>query len=200
MAITPIAPTWLSFMISSVRSRERELRKPSAVSDRPSRCRQPEKRPAAGPAPPRPSAAGPPATGPRPPPPPRRPTQARPRGRRARCRPGSASPRPSRRGSAGSVRNRSGGQQRFHAVGLGNMGLVERGHLGEDPLGRVDQVHRQGGAGPFAQPQVEVQQRLLAQQCGAWPGAPARRCDGRRSRSRPPPGKATGRSARRPWR
>ena len=43
MAITPIAPTWLSFMISRIRSRERELKKPSAVSESPSRCRQPEK-------------------------------------------------------------------------------------------------------------------------------------------------------------
>ena len=39
----PSRPTWLSFMISSIRSRLRQLRKPSAVSDRPSRCRQPEK-------------------------------------------------------------------------------------------------------------------------------------------------------------
>ena len=41
MAMTPMAPTWLSRMISRTRSRGRELRNPSAVSDRPSRCKPP---------------------------------------------------------------------------------------------------------------------------------------------------------------
>ena len=37
-ARTPMVPMWLSRMISSTRSRGRELRRPSAVSARPSMC------------------------------------------------------------------------------------------------------------------------------------------------------------------
>ena len=42
MATTPIAPVRLSFMISNALSRGLELSKPSALSARPSRCKQPE--------------------------------------------------------------------------------------------------------------------------------------------------------------
>ena len=51
----------------------------------------------------------------------------------------------------------------FMRSALRNVGLVERGHLGQDSLGRFDQVHRQRRAGAFAQPQAQVQERLLAQ-------------------------------------
>ena len=42
IAATPIGPVRLSFMISRIRSRGRELKKPSAVSARPSMWRPPE--------------------------------------------------------------------------------------------------------------------------------------------------------------
>jgi len=42
--------------------------------------------------------------------------------------------------------------------------------------GRFDQVHRQGGSGAFAQPQAQVQKRLLFQSGVHGSMAPVPRC------------------------
>src|SRR3972149_1093334 len=45
----------------------------------------------------------------------------------------------------------------------GNAGVFEGRHLADDAAGALQHVYRQGGAGPLAQAQAEVEQRLQAE-------------------------------------
>ena len=84
-------------------------------------------------------------------------------------------------GSGQDRQESDGGQQPLHGLRLGDVGLVERGHFGEDPLRRP----RPGSwPGPRRCPSPSRRSRSSS---GSLPSvrvhrrdAPARRCDGRR--------------------